>query len=275
MRGPIAATTLRLRDLMTISSRARYILWRAAPGSGRVMVRLRTGERLIIRRAPARDLDLAYEIFVADCYGLVPPSEIGAVREIVDLGANIGYSAAYWARRFPKAHIDAFEPHPGSRAMLAEMLAANGLGGRVTIHAEAVGNAAGKAILSDDFTCSSTVFGDRRGGIAVKVIDFFEFAGGRRIDLLKIDIEGGEYAILMDRRFDSLDVGAIVFEWHANDDSMNPELALFERLGDLGWILTHGPGGGIEGLRAGTVYARRGNEAAGCRPRAAGVFPRA
>ena len=243
---------------MTFGSRARYLLWRAVPGARRAAVRLRTGERLLIRRAPARDLDLAYEIFVADCYGIVPPPDGRAmVRAIVDLGANVGYSAAYWARRFPRAHIDAFEPHPVSRAMLAEMVVANNLDGRVTIHPEAAGNAPGTAVLSDDFTCSSTVFGQRQDGITVQVADFLEFANTRRIDLLKMDIEGGEYAILMDPRFESLDIGAIIFEWHAKDDSTSPERALFERLASLGWTLVRGTDGGIPGLRAGTVYAYR------------------
>jgi hypothetical protein len=47
------------------------------------------------------------------------------------------------------------------------------------------------------------------------VVDIFPVLSGRRIDLLKIDIEGSEYQILSDSRFGSLDVRAIVMEWHA------------------------------------------------------------
>jgi hypothetical protein len=44
------------------------------------------------------------------------------------------------------------------------------------------------------------------------MVDFFEPVTPGRIDLLKLDCEGGEWDILMDRRFPTLDVGAIVLE---------------------------------------------------------------
>ena len=60
------------------------------------------------------------DILAADC------------QTILDVGANIGLYAIRFAKRFPAAHVYAFEPMPISHAYLQRNVAANGVGDRVT-----------------------------------------------------------------------------------------------------------------------------------------------
>jgi FkbM family methyltransferase len=52
-------------------------------------------------------------------------------RNILDVGANIGWYSIRFAKRQPKAYVHAFEPTPVSHAFLQKNIAVNGLGERV------------------------------------------------------------------------------------------------------------------------------------------------
>src|SRR6185436_1504795 len=49
--------------------------------------------------------------------------EPGAVRTVLDIGANVGVTALYFARLFPNAAIYAFEPAPDNFAILQKNVA--------------------------------------------------------------------------------------------------------------------------------------------------------
>lgn len=53
-------------------------------------------------------------------------------RNILDVGANIGFYSIRFAKRFPEARVFAFEPMPTSHAFLQRNIAANSVGGQVT-----------------------------------------------------------------------------------------------------------------------------------------------
>ena len=204
----------RFRDLLAPASRVRYLVWRATKLPTAPVFRLATGERLSVRRAPAADLDTAYEVFVSEVYRSPRPIARESVRRVVDLGANVGFSVAYFLRQFPHAHVDAFEPHPEHLRLLRANLARNGTSARVTVHAAAAGTRAGEAFLTDAETVSSVSARGGAGSLPVRVEDFYEAVGKAPIDLLKMDIEGGEYELLADPRFDALPARSIVLEWH-------------------------------------------------------------
>ena len=60
---------------------------------------------------------------------------------------------------------------------------------------------------------------------------------GVTIDLLKMDIEGSEYPLLADSRFERLDVKALVVEWHVTAEHPASEGRdwCLERLHQLGY----------------------------------------
>jgi Methyltransferase FkbM domain len=90
------------------------------------------------------------------------------------------------------------------------------------------------------------------GRLPIKVRDFFTEIGCQPIGLLKMDIEGGEYAILSDRRFDTLDVRIIVLEWHNTQEVANGRQWCGERLSSLGFSIADGA---IRYANAGIIWA--------------------
>jgi FkbM family methyltransferase len=228
---------------LTLPSAARYLSWRLGGKRGDVWVRLRGGSdvpgptfQLRSRSADNHDAGVAYEIFVHKFLQVPVRIPTERVRLIVDLGANVGMSCLYWLATYPRANVIAFEPHPGHAAQCQKNLERNGFLPRTTLHAAAVSAANGRAWLSDAGT-SSQLGNPAGNGFEVQVVDVFPLLVGRRIDILKIDIEGGEYEIMEDPRFAMLDVRAIVMEWHEREDRAAGGAWCRERLQELGFQL--------------------------------------
>lgn len=229
----------RLRDQLTLLGRARYLLWRTGLLGESVTVQLLTGDRIVLSRSSLLELKTAYEVFVSDAYRCPRLLDPASIRRIVYVGSNVGYTLVYWCRRFPFATIEAFEPHPRHFAVLRQTVELNNLGSRIKLHPVAAGSAARLAMLVDAGTASTlnalACAAPHLKRTQVKVVDFFEAVRGPRIDLLKLDCEGGEYDILMDARFPLLDIGNIVLEWHATDDHPEMEREIIARLSALDW----------------------------------------
>jgi FkbM family methyltransferase len=241
---------------MTLLSRLRYLGWRAAPFGRSLKTTLLNRQRLILRPAPADDLEIAYEVFVAGVYRsprTIPPR---SVHRIVDVGANVGYTVVYWAEQFPVAHIEAFEPHPEHLCLLAQNVHINNLEERVTVRPVAAGVEADSAYLVDAGSSSKVIKQNRHGAISIQAVDFFEAIGTEPIDLLKLDCEGSEYALLMDGRFKKLKVETLVVEWDATPEHPHADHEIAARLQHLGRSLYFGGSGKTPyGIRAGIIWA--------------------
>jgi FkbM family methyltransferase len=228
----------RLRDVMTPTSRLRYLAWRAFGVPETLTVRLMAGQRIFLRREAARepvdDAGVAREVFVEEPYRSPRPLDRLSVKRLVDVGANVGYSILYFLREYPQAIIDAFEPHPLHCAQIESHLGANCESRRVHIHPVAVGSKAGCAKLSDEGVGSHLV-SSAGAGLTVEVVDFFAWAGASEIDLLKLDCEGAEYDLVMDERFRTLKAKTIVLEWHATESHPEAERDILTRLESLGF----------------------------------------
>ena len=241
---------------MTSLSKLRYLSWRAAPFGRSLKATLLNRQRLILRPPPADDLETAYEVFVAEVYRsprMIPPR---SVHRIVDVGANVGYTIVYWAEQFPVAHIEAFEPHPEHLSLLSQHLHINNLEERVTVRPVAAGVETESTYLVDAGSSSSVIRQNRHGVIPIQTIDFFEATGTEPIDLLKLDCEGSEYALLMDSRFTKLKVETLVVEWDATPEHPHADGEIAARLRDLGRSLYFGGGGKTPyGIRVGIIWA--------------------
>lgn len=203
------------RDVLTFASRARYAVWRLLGGRTAIDLKLNSGIRLRVRSLATTDYGTAWQIFFRDDYE--SPVPIENVRQIVDLGANVGYSCLYWCHRYPNSRITTFEPHPAHLQAIQENLELNGWCDRVKVVGAAAGSRERTSYLTDGRS-SSTVTEDP-AAFQIRVLDIFrELETTGTIDLLKIDIEGSEYEILSDPRFSTLDVRAIVLEWHKTPD---------------------------------------------------------
>jgi FkbM family methyltransferase len=138
--------------------------------------------------------------------GVWEPFETSVIQRLVrpgdlvaDCGANIGwYSVVAGSLR---ARVIACEPMPVNAELLRRNVAHNGLGEWVEVHEIALGSVPGRATLE----LSAANQGDHRMAaqptgrkatvdVAVRTLD--DVVGGRRPDLLKLDTQGSEVAIL-------------------------------------------------------------------------------
>jgi FkbM family methyltransferase len=116
-----------------------------------------------------------------------------APRVIVDCGANVGYTSAYFLSRFPSARVIAIEPFPSNVEMCRRNLAP--YGDRVTLHAAAIWSkrcnlAFDHETIKDEWSVMVRPAGPGDGE-TIAAIDIPSL-GLACIDLLKVDIERAE-----------------------------------------------------------------------------------
>lgn len=118
----------------------------------------------------------------------------------VDIGANIGlYSVALGGHLSSGGRVVSIEPNAVCNERLKFNLAANGFD-HVSVFEVAVGDFSGRGklrILKNDLAIAQTVRDDVGGDFAVLPLEaILDQAAVRRIDALKIDVEGFERAVL-------------------------------------------------------------------------------
>jgi FkbM family methyltransferase len=119
------------------------------------------------------------------------------VELIIDLGANVGYSAAYFLSRFPKSFVVAVEPDNENLALLKMNLAPY-QGRYIAVHAAVWPEKT--ALYFDPASPGLGEWGrrvtaDKQKGDEVQAVDIeslISMTDYHRISVLKIDIEGAE-----------------------------------------------------------------------------------
>jgi FkbM family methyltransferase len=123
---------------------------------------------------------------------------------VIDVGANFGYYTLLCGDAVGETgHVIAVEPNPDAAALLGETVVLNGHAARTRIVPHALGAAAGRAWLyAPDGEPKNAALVDRAdlpGGRTVEVstLTLDEIGLERsKVDLVKIDAEGGELAIV-------------------------------------------------------------------------------
>jgi len=144
----------------------------------------------------------------------------------IDVGAHIGYYTLIAARLVgDTGRVHSFEPGESMRAQLEANVARNGLR-NVEIHRQALAQQTGEVgfypseLASNQGISSIIASGDGRAApVTVPSLSFDDFAaslGGRRIDFLKMDIEGAELQVIRggQRFFGGKDAPPMIFEAH-------------------------------------------------------------
>ena len=122
---------------------------------------------------------------------------------VIDIGANIGYYTLIFAQLVGKGgRVIAFEPESRNFDLLRKNVEINGYK-NVILEQKAVSNSSGKANL---YLCDENRIDDRiydphdgRKPIeidAVRLDDYFAANEKRKIDFIKMDIQGAEYAAI-------------------------------------------------------------------------------
>lgn len=151
------------------------------------------------------------EIFVDEFYKF---RTTAADPVIFDVGANVGTSLAYFRQTYPTARIVAFEADEAISATLQENLIDNQIGGVEIITKAAWTDEAGVDFGSDQAD-SASIYSqtDRKRVPSVRLRNYL--LRELRIDMLKMDIEGAETAVLTDCRDALAHVQNLFVEFHA------------------------------------------------------------
>jgi FkbM family methyltransferase len=182
------------------------------------------------------------EIFHTRVYD-VPTAPVRPGDVVVDVGANHGFTACWFAHR--GARVVAFEPSPEVFALLQANVAANGLGDRITLFQEAVSDRDGTATLlvtpalGGGMSTLDPRFAERlalpvTGTPEVRTRSLpavFRELGLARVRLLKLDCEGSELAILRSLDSDALErIDSLAIEYHPDSYPLSDLLDVV-----LGW----------------------------------------
>jgi len=153
----------------------------------------------VCARFGTSDLDVFYQIFVEQEYAVI--GDASDVRVVLDMGANVGYSSAWFASTFPDARIIAVEPDPENAAMCRINLAP--YGDRVTVLQVGAWSRRAGLVLRRDFRDGREWSVQVREALpneqpeveAVDIATILAEAGVNRIDILKMDTERAEIEI--------------------------------------------------------------------------------
>jgi FkbM family methyltransferase len=195
-------------------------LGRAYDNRSAFTVELRIGDEKpasLVLRPFSGDLFVLYEVLASKAYyiapRLLPPNEVNT---IVDCGANIGTTSLFLAARYPRATIFSIEPHPENFTLLEANVVQEP---RITPIRACVTGVPKNAVR---FTIDDAAWGNRIAtgdhGVLVPAITIDELCdqkGLAKINLLKLDIEGGEEEVLKNGTFMSR-TEHIIIELHGN-----------------------------------------------------------
>jgi len=181
-------------------------------------------KKYIINIRDEADQSVMREIFKVREYRTAEEIIFQAKDPIVDVGAHVGFFVLYARALNQKIKIFALEPEKENAKMLAKHVKDNTIK-NVKIIEEALGPETGKdkLVITPDNHNYHLLQEEEKLGKDERVIetktvcfkDFCESNKIKKISLLKMDIEGGEYGVIENLDTDDFSkIGAIVMEYH-------------------------------------------------------------
>jgi FkbM family methyltransferase len=202
------------------------------------VLQLRLGD--LIRLEEATDLRTFWQIFLRRVYPVRPTDLV-----VLDVGANIGLFTLYAARRAPKARILSLEPFPTTFARLLTNVRDHHLDSRVVCLNYALTGVRGLRVMRDASVPSqrrslesteSVASGTQVLGKTLQ--EMMDENDLRQVDLLKMDIEGSEYEVLLSAPPSVLArISRIALEYHG-DSAPYSKQQILDHLGQGGFALT-------------------------------------
>lgn len=194
-------------------------------------VQLRSGDVIPIR--DREDLATVVVVMLRQDYGRVAPGAI-----VVDIGANIGVFSL-WACLCGASKVIAVEPEPRNIDDLKQTCTRFIKDGLVTVEESAVGASISMRKLalrgSQTHSLNGSIDGPSVEVACLSIESLFDRHGLDRIDLLKMDIEGGEYEAFYATSIAALRrVRHIRMEFHnqgGESEKVDPLVAFLRRSG--------------------------------------------
>lgn len=206
----------RMAALTGSADAARFVLhW--CLGKKSVAVHLRKLPHPLTLRTHDSDFDVLLQAFERrECD---VSNEIKNPKLIVDVGANVGYTAIFLSTLFPDANVLAIEPEAGNFSVLCENAQ---FYPRITPIQAALWHRPANLQITNDADRSWT-FRVQEGGAVegskIRVLTIPELIEKHgRIDILKLDIEGAELPLFSEAPVDWLEeIHGVIIETHGDN----------------------------------------------------------
>ena len=160
--------------------------------------KIKNAEHPLFMRIGSSDREVLGQIFIEKEYESIA---VTSPRTILDLGANVGYSSAYFLSKYPAASVVAVEPDSSNYAICRRNLDPYGSRAKV-VHGAAWPERSklvvDRGIWRDGREWTAQVRLAKEGDTSSESIDGYDMltliglSGATEIDLLKIDIEKSE-----------------------------------------------------------------------------------
>lgn len=170
------------------------------------------------------------EIFLEEIYKFKTDSK---TPYIIDCGANMGLSILYFKRLFPNAEIDAFEPDKNIYGILKKNTETYFPDQSVRVHEKAIWTKETELEFFSDGGLSGSMvvdFAETKVTTKIQTADLKKYLN-RRVDFLKIDIEGAENEVIFDLKGHLSQVKNFFLEYHGIKNTK-------QNLGDILNLLT-------------------------------------
>ncbi len=202
--GVVCGLTALARRKFRMTGVGRRFAEESAQRSGRIVaVNWRGHETLF--HLPLKESDWIQNIMFRsgefyEVHDLITLQElIGPCDTVIDVGANIGNHALFFATHLPARRVVAFEPIPETFEMLRRNIDLNNKSHVVCAEALGVGHSNGAARISFQDRANTGLTSlsmDAEGSIRIIRLDDWFADFPHHIDLIKIDVEGFELNVL-------------------------------------------------------------------------------
>ena len=199
----------------------------------------------LLFRPASSDLHVFRQIFIEREYSCFDDMTDAGL--VIDCGANVGYSAAYFLSRFPNCSVIAIEPDQSNFALLERNLAPYGsqarlIRGGVWSHATTLKVSTEQYRDGLDWSrqvaeCDPT---DESAIRAVDIASLLRTSSFERISLLKVDIEGAE-AVMFGSNYEPWlpRTDNIAIELHADSIFGDAPTIFDNAISGMGFTVTH------------------------------------
>jgi len=177
----------------------RYLVWYCFgwPGSNDYLLHPRQARYPLRLRPRSSDPAAFFQIFILDEYACLDGA--AKVDLVIDAGANVGCSSAYFLSRFPDCRVIAVEPEAENCAQLRRNLAP--YGDRAEVVQAGIWPRPARLVMAEEIyrdgrawsrqvrECRAGEPGEMDG---IDIASLLARSGAERISILKMDIEGTE-----------------------------------------------------------------------------------
>ncbi|MDQ6775573.1 MAG: class I SAM-dependent methyltransferase [Actinomycetota bacterium] len=215
---PVRHATLSIAFATRVNQSGKFLAAQATRDPSRIRhYTLRGSGVSVFIRHGTGDVGAFDEVIFEEVYEL--PLAVKAVLRaldgplaLADLGANIGLFTAYMLAKLALRSVVAFEPDPVNAALLERCAEANRDRARWRLERACASNRNGEVPFLGGRFAESRIATAQETTVRVPMLDVMHILVD--VDMLKIDIEGGEWPILSDSRMKQVGARVVVLEYH-------------------------------------------------------------